>query len=96
MNGKKASIAAGICGTLLFGIFLYHNQTLDLQRKYKVESSLPPPTKKLGEEKFANPLKNDFPVIIAVDNSNEPVSQQPSNTPNTVSPGKRATKTRAS
>jgi hypothetical protein len=104
MNGKTASIAAGVTGTILFGAFLAHNQSFDLQRKKApdvVQSSYVETKKDDKSEKYS---KKTVPVLIAMDTTSDPQvqppsnaqPQQPSNTPPPAATNKKATKTRAS
>ena len=104
MNGKTASIAAGVTGTLLFGAFLAHNHSFDLQRKKApdaVQSSYIETSKDMKSDKSS---KKSTPVLLAMDTTADPQvqapsntqPQQPSNTPPPAATNKKATKTRAS
>ena len=103
MNAKTASIAAGVAGTLLFGAFLTHNYSFDIQRK-----KAPVAFAESTNESYANTKNNassvaiqhssskkSAPVLVASQVAPDTQAQQPAAPPATAT-NKKIAKTRAS
>ena len=103
MNAKTASIAAGVAGTLLFGAFLTHNYSFDIQRKNAPVAAQESTTETYANTKnnvssVAFPLsstKKSTPVLVASQTAPDAQAQQPA-APPAAATNKKATKTRAS